>query len=400
MNLEGTVLRPTQKLASGRVRRFVLPDRKTRIIQITTFCPDIIGPGPTHLYLVESEILILLDTGMPTGLAKHFFFDARSQTIPPDIRALPDDYSKQELLEGLRLAGYSIKDIDLLILSHGHPDHFLMGRWITDQARCPVTAHALDSSEICNPWGMLERWFYMRSLTMAMGMPQPKGVKDSSNSYFEKISGQYVGLSPGLSFPITREGRLRLNGSLLKNIEVKHIPGHSPGSIGLIIGPKGTERVLLCGDVLLSPITPHPDNLLTYLRTLEKIKNLNDISLTLPAHGKAIRNVKARATFLQKYHRKRLEMTYRRCKKPCSIWDIATLPGYFDIPVNPSKFNPLAGSEALMHVEILQMVQGLKRVDIKKGVHFFQNQGEPFEEVYGRVLKMVKDKNISPIMRY
>ena len=53
-----------------------------------------------------------------------------------------------------------------------------------------------------------------------------------------------------------------------------------------------------------------------------------------------------------------------------------------------------------MHVEILQMVQGLKRVDIKKGVHFFQNQGEPFEEVYGRVLKMVKDKNISPIMRY
>ncbi|MBW2091941.1 MAG: MBL fold metallo-hydrolase, partial [Deltaproteobacteria bacterium] len=236
MNLEGYLLKPTQKLDSSRVRRFVLPDRKTRITQITTFCPDIIGPGPTHLYLIENEALVLLDTGMPTKLVKIFFFDSRNQVLPSDIRSLPDDYSKQELLEGLRLAGYSLKDIDLLVFSHGHPDHFLMGRWISDQACCQVTAHALDTSEICNPWGMLERWFHLRNKTKAMGMPQPKGVEDSSNSYFENLSVEHLDLSPTLSFPIIQEGRLRLNGSPLEGIEIKHLPGHSPGSVGLIVG--------------------------------------------------------------------------------------------------------------------------------------------------------------------
>ncbi|MBW1709306.1 MAG: MBL fold metallo-hydrolase [Deltaproteobacteria bacterium] len=400
MNLAGNPLKRTQKLDTGRVRRFILPDRKIRVTQITTFCPDIIGPGPTHLYLIENDALVLLDTGIPTKLAKRFFYDSRNQIIPPEIEALPEDYSKQELLEGLHLAGHSIKDVDLLVITHGHPDHFLMGRWIVEQANCPVTAHALDTSDICNPWGMLEMWFNLRQRTMAMGMPQPKGVSDSNHFYMEDVNPESIGFSLKVDFPIMQEGLLTLNHSSLKGIEVKHLPGHSPGSVGLIVGQEGSEKVLLCGDVLLSPITPHPDDLLTYLRTLEKLKNLQDIVLALPAHGKVIRNVKARVDFLQKYHRQRLKITYKTCRKPCSAWDIATLPDYFDIAVDPSKFNPLAGNEALMHMEVLQMVQGLKRVSINKGVHLFQNQGEPFEEVYNRILDLVKDQRINPIMRY
>jgi len=156
MNLQGNLLKPNSKLGSGRVRRFVLPYENIRITQITTFCPDITGPGPTHLYLIENDALILLDTGIPTHLAKSFFYYWRHQPLPLEVGDLPSDYSEQQLLEGLKLARCSIKDIDLLVISHGHPDHFPLGRSILYRGKPRIVAHILDTAEICNPWEMLK----------------------------------------------------------------------------------------------------------------------------------------------------------------------------------------------------------------------------------------------------
>jgi hypothetical protein len=73
---------------------------------------------------------------------------------------------------------------------------------------------------------------------------------------------------------------------------------------------------------------------------------------------------------------------------------------YFTVYVDPGKFNPLAGTEALLHMEILKMAGGLFRSHIKKGIHYFQNSGEPFEDVYGRVMELVGDRRATTIMRY
>ena len=53
----------------------------------------------------------------------------------------------------------------------------------------------------------------------------------------------------------------------------------------------------MSGDVLLNPITPHPDDLLAYLRTLEELSHYNDIVLVLPGHGELIRDLAARIRF-------------------------------------------------------------------------------------------------------
>ncbi len=76
------------------------------------------------------------------------------------------------------------------------------------------------------------------------------------------------------------------------------------------------------------------------------------------------------------------------------------MDGYFDAYLNPLKFNPLAGTEVLVHIEILKMVEAVCRVDIRNGVHYFQNSGEPFQEVYGRVLELVRMTPTEAIMRY
>ena len=401
MKIEKTDLKPNSNLGSGQVRRFTLPGGKPRITQITTFCPDVIGPGPTHLYLIESDALILVDAGIPTNLAKAFFYHWRNQAIPREIDELPSDYSEQELLEGLKLAGYSVPDIDLLVISHGHPDHFLMGPAVLSRGKAGVAAHILDTPTICNPWGLLSLWFSRQDQMRATGMPEPLSARGRARD--DVLSGldlESMGMALKVNSPVFADGPLRINGSAVQGVEVTHLPGHSPGSIGLVVGQDGEDKVLLCGDILLHPITPHPDDLLVYLQTLESLAKQQGIGLVLPAHGKAIRDLEARADFLSRHHYRRLKVTYEACSLPRSVWDIATMKQYFDTYVDPDKFNFLAGTEALVHVELLNMVGGVQRSHIQDQVHYFQNSGEAFDAVYGRITEVISDKRTTTIMRY
>jgi len=397
MDIKARILKPNRILRSGRVKRFILADEKTRITQITTFCPDTVGPGPTHIYLIDNGAKILLDTGIPTLLAKTMFYAWRSEPVPPEMAAVPDDCNERQIMDGLALAGCSPADIDALVISHGHPDHFLMGRFLAEQGRPQVIAHILDAPEISSPWGMLRNWVMRRTEMGGAGVPPPK---EKIEHVISGLDLESLGFSLKVGAPIFRDGPLWVKGAIMRGIGVKHLPGHSPGSIGLLVGEPDAGRVLLCGDVLLQPITPIPDDLLLYLRTLQTLKDIGEIALALPAHGKAIWNVQARIRFLEKHHHRRLKRTYRACQRPASVWQIATLPRYFDVPVNPGSFNPLAAMEARAHMELMLEVGALSRTHIREGVHYFQNSGEPFDAVYGRIMDLVRDSRVNSIMRY
>ncbi|MGO9566436.1 MAG: MBL fold metallo-hydrolase [Desulfomonilaceae bacterium] len=401
MKVEQTELKSISEVGSGRVRRFDFSDSKLRVTQITTFCPDTIGPGATHLYLIESDALVLVDTGIPTDLAKAFFYHLRKQPLPPEVEALPPDYSEQELLQGLKLAGYSVRDIDLLLISHGHPDHFCMGHSVLKRGKMAISAHILDTPQICNPWGLLSLWFSRQQQMTGTGMPAPWSARGAARE--ELVHGldfNSMGMALKVNQPIFHDGPVSMNGSAVRGLEVKHLPGHSPGSIGLFVGQNGDDKLLLCGDVLLNPITPHPDDLLVYLQTLEHLSTMGDVALVLPAHGEPIQDLKGRVDFLRRHHYKRLKATYEACTEPRSVWGIATMSRYFDTFVDPDKFNLMAGTEALVHVEILNMVGGLNRSYIRDQVHFFQSSGEPFDHVYNRIMELVADKKVKTILRY
>jgi glyoxylase-like metal-dependent hydrolase (beta-lactamase superfamily II) len=200
--------------------------------------------------------------------------------------------------------------------------------------------------------------------------------------------------------PIAFDGRLHLSGFEKDEICVRHFAGHSPGGISILIyDDDGKEAIMLCGDTLLYPITPHPDDLVAYLRTLKEMSKLEEVVLTLPAHGKAMSKLPQRLDFLERHHEHRLRLTYETCKKPQSIWQIATMPSYFDVYVDPAKFNPLAGQEAFVHVELLQMAGGLHRSHMDGFVHYFENSGEKFEDVYARVQEIINNENTTTLMR-
>lgn len=387
MNIKGSQLKPNSKIGGGRVRRYILPYGKIRITQISTFCPDIVGPGVTHIYLIENDKLILMDTGMPTQLAKTMFH-WRNAPVPSEIENLPSDYSEKQLFEGLKLAGHSFGDIDHLVISHGHLDHFSLGPSLLNHGMPKIVAHILDTPAICNPWGMLKSWISRRQRMLGSGMPSPRV---SSESLVGSAFNGEVAFSLKVDTPVFKGGVARANGLETKGIQIEHLPGHSPGSIGLIVGYEGEESVLLCGDVLLNPITPHPDDLLSYLCTLEKLRGMDTVVLVLPAHGKAMIDLKARVAFMQQHHYRRLKLTYDVCKEPKCVWEIAAMPGYFDTYVDAAIFNPIAGMEVLEHMDILKMVDGLF-CSQREGILYYQNSGERFDEVYARVMGLVRDK--------
>jgi len=400
MDIKGKMLRPNRKLPSqpmgtGRVREYRL-GRKRRMFQITTFCPDLIGPGPTHLYLIEDDALILIDTGMPTDLAKNMFYYWRNQRIPADVEALADDHSERELLSAIELTGHDVKDIDFIVLTHGHPDHYLLGNKLVEMSGAKVAVHVSDSDHVSNPWGMVKFWVERRPALMAMGMPMPKQGGRSSAT----VSPENTDMSLHIDCPIAFDGRLHLDGFEKDEICVRNFAGHSPGGIAILVyDDEGKDAIMLCGDTLLYPITPHPDDLVAYLRTLKEMKKMGNVVLTLPAHGKAMSKLARRLDFLERHHEHRLRMTYEACKRPRSIWQIATMRGYFDVFVDPAKFNPLAGQETFVHVEMLQFVGGLHGSHVDGCVHYFENSGEKFGDVYSRVQEFINDENTTALAR-
>jgi len=401
MKVEQVELRPRSAVGSGLVRQFLLPGGRTRITQISTFCPDVIGPGPTNLYLVDNGAVILVDAGIPTQLAKIFFYQWRNQRMPRKVEMLAPDHSEHEFLEGMKLAGYEAASIEQLVLTHGHPDHFLMAKSILRNSNAGISAHILDTPSICNPWGMLHMWFSRQKQMVSTGMPHAKTPHELlSDESLRSLNLKSLGVSLTVDSPLFQDGPVPVKGSPVEGVEAIHLPGHSPGSLGLIVGNSGEKKVLICGDVLLNPITPHPDDLLVYLQTIHELGKRDDIGLVLPAHGRQIRDLKGRVKFLSAHHRNRLQHTYEACSVPRCVWDVATMENYFDTYVDPTKFNFLAGMQALVHLELLVMVDAMRRTEIRDEVHYFQNTGEPFDEVYGRVVELVLDKGSRAMMRY
>ena len=400
----------SQPRGTGAVREYRLGASR-RLFRITTFCPELVGPGPVHVYLIEDDALILVDTGLPTLLAKNLFYLWRSQKMPRDVRELEDDLSEREILDGIELAGHRIEEIDFIVVTHGHPDHYLMGNWLVERSGARVAAHVADSGAISNRWWMLEFWIKRARAMAAMGMPLPvpgkPGAVHSGDRSSRKGSGSSsqleldsLPLALPVDLPLGYDGPLNLGGFLSPFIRVHHCPGHSAGSIGLLLSDdEGGGEALLCGDTLLNPITPHPEDLLVYLRTLKRLKTLKKVTLTLPAHGDPIPDLQERIAFLQKHHRNRLRFTYQSCRKPTSVWQVATRPRYFDTYVDPNKTNPLAAQEAFVHLELLRMVGAVSVDRVQDGVHYLVGSGEKFKAVYRRICEIVDDEDATALQR-
>ncbi|MDX2008487.1 MAG: MBL fold metallo-hydrolase [Meiothermus sp.] len=247
------------------------------------------------------------------------------------------------LLEhGLRYA-----DLERLVLTHHHPDHYGLAGLIEREG---VGVWMLDVE--------LERGhvFWTREAEMSAANRALFGLHGVPEAALSDI-GQNMGRTRRQVHPAHSPKSFADNEVLtLAGQEWRAIwtPGHADGHAMLF---READGVLLAGDQILERISPnvgiwaysYPDPLGMFLKSLERTRGLG-ARLALPGHYRPIAAVAGRVDELKAHHAERLEFLTGLMTEPQTAWALSL--GLFAGGLNPVQ-RRFAWSETLAHLEYL-----------------------------------------------
>jgi len=236
------------------------------------------------------------------------------------------------------------RDIDLLLFTHGHIDHFGSLSFFRAHTRAKVGIHELDARQIIN----LEETILVMARNIRLFL-DTVGISDST---WKTLMGLYTAGKNFLSSE-TVDFFLDEEEQPIEGIfRIYHTPGHCPGEVCIQV-----DDVLFAGDHLLSDITPHqaPEAIARYtglghyLASLKKIKTVSGLNIALGGHQRVMEDPYGRIEAIEAFHLERLDEVLGICREPQTIKDISTrlfdrVSGYQVI---------LALEETAAHVEYL-----------------------------------------------
>jgi glyoxylase-like metal-dependent hydrolase (beta-lactamase superfamily II) len=241
--------------------------------------------GPVNCYVFAEDSLTLLDPGPATTEAY------------------------QTLRGSLNEAGHDITDVEQILITHSHMDHFGLANRIVESCSPRVYAHANAAEVIVNPvehFGR-EQIFY-RPFLKSMGVPA-----DTVETVVELPESFTDYQEPVTVTDELRDGERIDVGTTLQAVST---PGHSPGSI--CYRAEGTD-VVFTGDHVLPDTTPNPlltlvpgstdqrtRSLPTYLDSLEKLPT-SEATVGYGGHGDPIPDLDARIRQTLDHHEDRKE---------------------------------------------------------------------------------------------
>jgi glyoxylase-like metal-dependent hydrolase (beta-lactamase superfamily II) len=176
--------------------------------------------GPVNVYLIEEDPLTLIDVGPRT------------------------DEAIEALRTGLLRLGHRLSDIQRIIVTHAHADHYGLAKTVVEESGASVHIHAWDAPAV-SPNTNLEAY---RNLLIAAGVPLQ--VID------KMLAGQahFLGWAHQLDKVETLQDEDEINFEH-ESLTVVHTPGHTPGSISLA---RMSNRMVFTSDTVLKNITPNP----------------------------------------------------------------------------------------------------------------------------------------------
>lgn len=300
--------------------------------------------GPTWCYIFDSEGITLIDPGA------HGSFS--------------------ELEDCLKLVGYSVKDIDRVVVTHGHSDHDGSIAQLMETSDSALWAHQMYAALInYNPWEVQDR--DASPIHAAMNRVVSGNMDRRSSSYAAR-NRRYVDSRKGLTVDHEVD-----HGDNVGDVEFIYAPGHSPDEICLTLG-----NVVFTGDHVLPEITPHPTTragysdhvareipkrfsdpsksygLKTYMASLKTVLDLGESYAVLPAHRLYNRgrfnfvSVRRAAEVIDHHGRRLAQIVQRIDDRPTGLEDMTR--GIFERRklIGGNLF--MALSEIVAHVELLE----------------------------------------------
>ena len=178
-------------------------------------------------------------------------------------------YAKDREIIDAALVKAGCDNLNLIVLTHGDFDHVGNCAYLRKKFGCKVAMHADDV-------GMVEKgdMFWNREMGRAMR---------AIGKLFTLIKRIRLDDEDMFSPDIFLKDRQHLTESGF-DATVHHLPGHSKGSIGLLI----KDGDLFCGDIFTNVSMPKRSELLSnrsdYAKSLERIQSL-EIQTVHPGHG-------------------------------------------------------------------------------------------------------------------
>ncbi len=254
------------------------------------------------------------------------------------------------LREGLADLGRELGDVRTVVATHMHPDHMGICTRLVEEVGCRYVMHraAADQLDRYNDWATIRRW--AAELARRHGASPARAAElahDDARPDWAPQSIPPTDLVDDGDEVVVAEGRA---------LTVIHTPGHEDAHICLVDSATG---YLMSGDHVLPGITPFvpysptdPDNLGTYLRSLQRVEEI-DPPLTLPAHLQHIERGAARAHQIRLHHRRRLDgMLAELDAGRTTAWEV--MEAVFR-PNLPPLHTRLAFQETLAHLEHLRV---------------------------------------------
>jgi glyoxylase-like metal-dependent hydrolase (beta-lactamase superfamily II) len=214
-----------------------------------------------------------------------------------------DAYST--LVSGLGEAGFDIGDVQGVLVTHIHPDHYGLAGRIRNASGAWIALHPADAALIQDryeqPDDLIER---VGTMLRRDGAP-PEEIETLQNASMP-VRGWVDAVTPDV---LIEDGdRPEVPGWELTAIWT---PGHSPGHLCFF---ESANQLMLSGDHVLPRITPNislhpqagPDPLGDYLRSLDKVGEYHAHEV-LPAHEHRFADLRGRVAELKGHHEARFE---------------------------------------------------------------------------------------------
>ncbi|GAA0965323.1 MBL fold metallo-hydrolase [Acrocarpospora macrocephala] len=274
------------------------------------------------------------------------------------------DEAYDALAAGLATAGYQITDIQAVLVTHIHPDHYGLAGRIRENTGAWIGLHPADAALVHDRYDESA----IDDLVAREGaLLRRCGVPDLTA---QELAGASMMIRHLVTMAVP--DRLIEDGQHLDipgwNLQARWTPGHSPGHLCFV---EPTRRLLFSGDHVLSKITPivavHPQSapnpLADYLDALRTIAKL-DIAEVLPAHEYRFTDLADRVNYVVGHHEDRLAEVATTVGESdgMTCWDLASqLTWSRPWETIPPFMQRSANNETLAHLVWLELDGKLTR---------------------------------------
>jgi glyoxylase-like metal-dependent hydrolase (beta-lactamase superfamily II) len=247
--------------------------------------PTPFAVGPVNCYVLPEWPVTVVDPGM---------------YFPESLRTL------DELLASV---GRRVGDIDAIVVTHGHPDHFGAAAHVARESGAPIFTGRSEARKLC-----LERDRFAGYAEVLKILGLPPTARELFPALMAHVGDMVQPADPSMIATVDDGDRLELGG---RAVTAHVTPGHAAGHLSLFDG-----ATLLSGDHLLPRISPNPfielaegaaptrrHSLVEYLDSLDRFVALQPAAV-LPGHGEPFHDVALWAARVREHHEQRSAMLH------------------------------------------------------------------------------------------